>query len=121
MLSEKDYGFLYSITRLSDSRKYIGMKSFTVKDWPYYKSSSKALVEEIKAFGGDYLQHYRFDLLCTCPNKSGLRSAEIELQFLLDVIHDDQYINTHIGNMRWLQNNKGSKIVKERVYKLLGS
>lgn len=109
------------ITRLEDNKKYLGMKSFTVKDWPYYKSSSTALSREIRSHGGDYLDFFRFDMLFTCPNKSGLRSAEIELQYLLDVIHREDFYNTHIGGMRWCSANKESQKVKKSVYKVLES
>jgi len=119
MLSGPCFGFLYRVTRKSDGRYYIGYKQFNQKNWAFYMTSAAKLKAEIQDTGIDYLDHFTFEMLFTCGNKSTLRLAEIDLQLALDVVHDDNCYNTHIGHLLWAQKNQCSQAVKAKIRRIL--
>ena len=119
LISEPCFGFIYKVVRKADGKYYIGMKQFNKKDWPFYLTSAIGLKSEIQETSIDYLDYFDFEMLFTCSNKSTLRLAEIELQLGLDVIHDNNCYNTHIGHLLWAKKNKHTVETKTRIRRIL--
>lgn len=107
----KDYvGFVYLITNLNSSRKYIGKKGFykvkayqknkkrrrkkVESDWQDYFGSCQALVEDVKKQGeGDF----RREIIRLCKSKGEMNYFELEEQVLNKVLWNDDFYNDYIG------------------------
>lgn len=122
----EDYvGFVYVITDLSNSKKYVGKKNFfskrklpplkgktrkrtkiTESDWQEYFGSSdevKALVEERGA------EAFHREIIHLCKSKGEMSYLEAKEQFDRNVLLSDEYYNgiinckihrTHVKNLR---------------------
>ncbi len=104
------FGFIYMITNVVSSRKYIGKKQALkiVKlpplkgknrrrlvtkstDWKTYMSSSDRVLSDILAIGKD---KFTFEICRFCNSKSELAYYEAKLQFDNDVLlHQEEYYN----------------------------
>ena len=117
LLNEDTFGFIYEITNLANSKKYIGKKQCKSKlkrkplkgkknkrieikesDWKTYTSSSNELNEDIKKLGKT---NFVFKILKTCNSKWELAYFEICEQIKNNVLLRDDYyngiINVRIG------------------------
>jgi hypothetical protein len=106
---DKYVGFVYIITDLSNSKKYVGKKLFQSKrklaplkgktrkrtkilesDWlSYYGSSEevKQLVEEIGA------ENFKREILHLCHSKGEMSYLELKEQMVREVLLNDDYYN----------------------------
>ena len=121
--------FVYLITNLIDSKKYVGKKLAKFKttkkplkgrknkrrgtkesDWKTYWGSSENLISDIKALGED---KFTREILYYCPSRGVASYLEAQEQFERKVLETDEYyngiINVRIG---------GSNILKESLKKL---
>ena len=126
---ELPYGFIYEITNITNSRKYIGKKQcqsvrkrpplkgkknkrhVTVEtDWKEYTSSSNQLNEDILELGKD---KFMFKILRYCDSKWELAYYETKLQFELEVLLTNEYYNgiiqLRLGKRRGLPPFAGSQ------------
>lgn len=101
------FGFVYLITELSSSRKYIGRKYFWAmrtpkgktrrqkqeSDWRKYYSSNV----EIKQAAKLYPDEYRREILHLCKTRGETNFREVEEQFKRNVLYDSSYINDNIN------------------------
>ena len=118
-LHEKDFnpedyfGFVYLVTNLESSKKYIGKKFFhhtkklpplkgakrkrtVVKesDWKSYYGSSKIIKEDINTLGKD---KFKREILRLCHGRKELTYWETKLQFAEGVLEkSDEYYNDNI-------------------------
>jgi len=95
------YGFVYVITNLTNSRKYIGKKFFWSKkrkqvnkkrksyiiesDWRSYWSSSEELKADVLLLGET---NFSREILHLCPSKGTTNYYEAKEQFLREVLED---------------------------------
>ena len=107
-------GFIYRIDEVATGRYYIGMKYVTPTSqaWQYYRGSSKPLHAAMDQYG---YEAYEFTILFTCANRSTLRMAEMDLQLALDVIHDEDCYNLHIGGLQWASKSQHSAETKAKL------
>jgi len=121
--------FVYLITNLTDSKKYVGKKLAKFKttkkplkgrknkrrgtkesDWKTYWGSSENLISDIKTLGED---KFTREILYYCPSRGVASYLEAQEQFERKVLETDEYyngiINVRIG---------GSNILKESLKKL---
>ena len=127
-IPEDTFGFIYEITNLTNSKKYIGKKQMIRKirrnplkgkkrkridyiesDWKTYTGSSDNLNEDIKNLG---MNNFKFNILKFCNSKFELSYFEAKIQFEKDVLLNENYyngiINCRIG--------KAPKIFLEQYY-----
>jgi hypothetical protein len=127
-IPEDTFGFIYEITNLTNSKKYIGKKQMVRKirrnplkgkkrkridyiesDWKTYTGSSDNLNEDIKNLG---MNNFKFNILKFCNSKFELSYFEAKIQFEKDVLLNENYyngiINCRIG--------KAPKIFLEQYY-----
>ena len=107
-------GFIYRIDEIPTGRYYIGLKYVTPTSqaWQYYRGSSKPLHAAMDQYG---YEAYRFTILFTCPSRSTLRMAEMDLQLAMDVIHDEDCYNLHIGGLQWASKSQHSAETKTKL------
>ena len=112
--SNEVLGFIYRIDELPTGKYYIGLKYVTPtsQPWMYYRGSSKPLHAAMDEYG---YEKYKFTILFTCPSRSTLRLAEMQLQLDLDVLHDDNCYNLHIGGLQWCAASKHSAETREKL------
>lgn len=115
-------GFVYIITNLQSGRKYIGRKYFhnirkvkgkkrrqrSESDWKDYYGSSDTLKEEVEELGHD---NFKRDIVSLHSTRGDANYSEIKLQFKLDVLESNNYINDNI-NGKW--RSKPSHILEAR-------
>ena len=108
------FGFIYRIDEIPTGKFYIGMKyaTPTSKPWQYYRGSSKPLDAAMQEYGYD---SYKFTVLLTCPNRSTIRMAEMDMQLELDVIHREDCYNLHIGGQQWAAKSRHSAETKTKL------
>lgn len=115
-LPEGVYGFVYRITSMIDSRKYIGRKYVTKasrksmrlkngnkrikkirveSDWKTYMGSNKVLLDDIEKHGKS---NYKFEILSWGFTKGQVNSLEIICQIKANVMIDDSYYNDAVGS-----------------------
>jgi len=122
------FGFIYEITNITNSKKYIGKKQmvrkirrnplkgkkrkridFVESDWKTYTGSSDALNIDIATLG---LDQFVFKILKFCNSKFELSYFEAKMQFEKDVLLSEDYyngiINCRIG--------KAPKLFLEQYY-----
>ena len=127
-IPEDTFGFIYEITNLTNSKKYIGKKQmvrrikrkplkgkkrkridFIESDWKTYTGSSDALNNDILTLGID---KFKFNILKFCQSKFELSYFEAKIQFENDVLLSENYyngiINCRIG--------KAPKLFLEQYY-----
>lgn len=106
---EDNYGFVYLIENLLDSKKYVGKKLFyssrskVVKkkkkkvkaesDWKKYYGSNLELKADVDKHG---TQNFRRTILRLCKTKGECNYFEAKEQFSLDVLRKEEYYNTWI-------------------------
>ena len=110
---EDYFGFVYLVTNLESSKKYIGKKFFhhtkklpplkgakrkrtVVKesDWKSYYGSSKIIKEDINTLGKD---KFKREILRLCHGRKELTYWETKLQFAEGVLEkSDEYYNDNI-------------------------
>jgi len=123
-------GFVYLVVcnYPGDYRKYIGRKffysNFGIKskqkesDWKYYKTSSRYVVEAIKKYGEEY---FSFEILQVFKTRGGVVSGEVEIQWLMNVLHakrDDGvplFWNRHIGGVKFVTNELVSETTRQKL------
>ena len=105
-----DYiGYVYCITNLTNSRKYIGKKNFyfsktkQVKgkkkrfkfesDWRDYYGSNKELQADVDLHGKE---NFRREILKLCKSKGEFSYYEAKYQFDYNVLELDEYYNSWI-------------------------
>jgi hypothetical protein len=100
-------GFVYLITNLTNSKKYIGKKHFWTRqkdrktgrrkkkesDWQKYYGSCDELNEDVKNLGED---KFLREILYICPHKKSMSFYETMEQFKRDVILREDYYNTNV-------------------------
>jgi hypothetical protein len=129
VVDKETFGFIYEITNLITSKKYIGKKqcfsrikrkplkgkkrnriSQTESDWKNYTSSSKDLNEDIQKYGKE---NFEFKILKTCNSKWALAYFEIKEQIEKNVLLRDDYyngiINVRIGTPPKEELNKNNQ------------
>ena len=127
-IPEDAFGFIYEITNITNSKKYIGKKQmvrkirrnplkgkkrkridFVESDWKTYTGSSDALNIDIATLG---LDQFVFKILKFCGSKFELSYFEAKMQFEKDVLLSEDYyngiINCRIG--------KAPKLFLEQYY-----
>jgi len=112
-IEEMPYGFIYIITNKDDGRKYIGKKQCRARrkrpplkgkkrnrwvdvelPWREYTSSSNEVNEDILKLGKE---HFIFEIVRWCENKSQLAYFEAKEQFDNDVLLTEDYYNGMIN------------------------
>jgi len=107
----KAEGFVYLITNKSTGKQYVGRKYFwqirkkkgkgrrvrSQSDWQSYMSSSSLLQEEIGHLG---LDQFTFEIISVHATRGDTNYAEVSLQFRLNVLEKDDYLNDAIGKWR---------------------
>ena len=110
---EEYQGFVYEITELDTSKKYIGKKNFwkpkilpknskrsrrvrtrVESDWRTYFGSSEEVKLLIEKKGEE---NYKREILRLCQTKGEMSYYEAKLQFEKDVLLSDEYYNNFIG------------------------
>jgi len=110
---EEYQGFVYLITELDTSKKYIGKKNFwrpkilpknskrtrriktrVESDWRKYYGSNKKFQLLLEQKGPD---NYKREILRLCVSKGEMSYYEAKLQFENDVLLTDDYFNEFIG------------------------
>ena len=110
---EEYQGFVYLITELDTSKKYIGKKNFwrpkvlpknskrnrrvrtrVESDWKKYYGSNKEVQALVESKG---IENYKREILHFCRTKGEMSYHEAKLQFLHDVLLRDDYYNEFIG------------------------
>ena len=113
MFSEKCWGFIYQISRISDDKKYIGLKAFHTKPvWTAYTGSSTTLNADIKELGKDA---FKFEMLYTCPSFPWAKWAETHEHFKRNVVFSDEYYNDRAGIIRWAPSKSGYAEMESRL------
>lgn len=106
-------GFVYVITRLSDSKKYVGQKGFYSKvtrpplkgktrkrrslkesGWQDYYGSNAELQADVLSEGRG---GFRREILHLCKTKSEMNYREMKEQIVRDVLLRDDYYNGFVG------------------------
>lgn len=119
-IPEDAIGFIYIIKHKTQNKKYLGRKLLsaaatrTVKgkkikyrkksDWETYWGSSPTLKEMIEADGID---NFTREILCFTFSKAETNYLEESLQYKLDILLDDS----------WINNNIRSKVFRRNVLK----
>lgn len=107
---EDSFGFVYEITNLTNSRKYVGKKFFTrsgrkqVKgkikkvrlssDWRTYWSSSESLKADVKSFGEE---NFTRKILYLCKTKSECSYKETKEIFMRDALLTEEFYNSWVS------------------------
>lgn len=104
-------GFIYKITDLSTGIAYIGKKTLVTNrvrtyktgrkrrritkesDWRSYWSSSKELHDLVNRRGPEL---FRREVLIVCATKRDLSYCEVKVQFELNVLEDERYLNFNV-------------------------
>lgn len=119
-LVQNYYGFVYLIENLDNNKRYIGRKYFTkasskqVKgkrkrcrkesDWRSYWGSSQRLLVDIESLGKD---KFKRSILRLCKTRGECNYWEAKLQFIHNVLENDQYYNDNIM-MKFTRRNIGN-------------
>lgn len=104
-----NYGFVYLITNLKTSKKYIGKKFFyssrtkqvkgkkkkvkVSSDWKTYYGSNEELKKDVIMHGED---SFKREILHLCLSKGAAGYLEAKEQFVNGVLEGDDYYNTWI-------------------------
>jgi hypothetical protein len=104
-----NYGFVYIITNLTTSKKYIGKKFFyslktkiikgkkkrykTSSDWQTYYGSNTELQNDVKLHG---VEHFKREIIHLCKSKGECGYLEAKEQFDRSVLESNDYYNTWI-------------------------
>ena len=118
---DKYYGFVYLITT-PEGKKYIGRKYFwsvrkvkgksrrqrSESDWKTYYGSSEVLKEQIKKSDKNL---YKREILSLHTTKGDVNIAEVRVQFVLNVLEDESFLNDNI-NGKWRRQPK--HIIEDR-------
>jgi uncharacterized secreted protein with C-terminal beta-propeller domain len=102
-------GFVYLITNLTNSKKYIGKKNFyftkskqvngkkkrykVVSDWKDYYGSNKELAKDVEDLGKDA---FKREILRLCKSKGEFGYFEAKYQFEHNVLESENYYNSWI-------------------------
>jgi hypothetical protein len=106
-LIDKNIGYVYLITNLTNGRRYIGKKLFwfsktkmlkgkkkrvkVPSDWKVYWSSSDELTKDVAELGE---HNFTREILHMCGNKGTMSYLEAKLQFQYEVLEkQDQWYN----------------------------
>ena len=125
---EDNFGFIYIITDLENSKKYIGKKNFysvrKVKgktrrqrkesDWKKYYSSSKIIKEIVKECG---TSRFKREILLLCKSQGELNYSENKYLFMNEVLESEDWYNDNILGRYFSVNVKkydSSKYNKEK-------
>ncbi len=122
-ITNKMEGFVYIITNLTNSKKYIGKKHFWTRqkdrktgrrktqesDWMNYFGSCDELKEDVKLLGPD---KFLREILYLCPHKKSMSYYETYEQFHRNVLFSNDYYNTNIGGTFYMSES-------ERIYGLV--
>ena len=106
---ENYIGFVYIVTNLRTSMKYIGKKNFyfaktkqvkgkkkkykVESDWQDYYGSNEELNHHVNIFGKD---QFTREIIRLCTSKGEMSYFEAKYQFQYDVLESDQWYNTWI-------------------------
>lgn len=104
------YGFVYIVTTPA-GQKYIGRKYFwsvrkakgksrrqrSESDWKSYYGSSEVLKEQIKTTDKSL---FKREIISLHSTKGDVNVTEVRLQFVLNVLEDESFINENI-NGKW--------------------
>jgi len=118
---DKYYGFVYLITT-PEGKKYIGRKYFwsvrkvkgksrrqrSESDWKTYYGSSDVLKELIKNSDKNL---FKREIISLHTTKGDVNIAEVRVQFVLNVLEDDSFLNDNI-NGKWRRQPK--HIIEDR-------
>tara|TARA_R110000796_G_scaffold3094_2_gene11926 strand:- start:5710 stop:6153 length:444 start_codon:yes stop_codon:yes gene_type:complete len=124
------FGFVYLITNLKTSKKYIGRKYFysvrriKVKgkknrkvirkesNWKIYMGSNKDLNSDIENVGH---KNFKFEILLLTETKGQTNYLEENIQHKMNVLTDSDYYNGSIGSRKFISvkfSNKAKKLIK---------
>ena len=118
---DKYYGFVYLIIT-PEGKKYIGRKYFwsvrkvkgksrrqrSESDWKTYYGSSDVLKELIKNSDKNL---FKREIISLHTTKGDVNIAEVRVQFVLNVLEDDSFLNDNI-NGKWRRQPK--HIIEDR-------
>jgi len=118
---DKYYGFVYLITT-PEGKKYIGRKYFwsvrkvkgksrrqrSESDWKTYYGSSDVLKELIKNSDKNL---FKREIISLHTTKGDVNIAEVRVQFVLNVLEDESFLNDNI-NGKWRRQPK--HIIEDR-------
>ena len=104
-----NYGFVYIITNITSSKKYIGKKFFystktkqvnkkkkrikVSSDWQSYYGSNAELQNDVKTLGEE---NFTREIIHLCKTKGTCGYLEAKEQFIRNVLETDDYYNTWI-------------------------
>ncbi|WP_336747746.1 hypothetical protein [Aureimonas altamirensis] len=105
------HGFVYLITDLTTSERYIGKKNFHFRrktrkstrrvksdsDWKTYYGSSDTLNARIAISGS---ANFKREILVLCKTAGELNFSEVMALFHVRALEDDRYINESINKWR---------------------
>lgn len=98
------YGFIYKITNLLNSKKYIGFKVYS-KGWEHYMGSCKPLKEDIEKHGID---NFKREILEECDSLKDLQHREIFHLTSNNVLERDDFYNQSIPHPKFRRLKGGS-------------
>lgn len=116
-------GFIYLLVDKETGKKYIGKKYFdqirktrkktrrvrSSSNWMDYYSSSENIKKIVSEFGKDRFERHILSLHIT---RGAVNREEIRLQFSLNVLEGDEYLNDCIGKYR----RETKRIIDGKVY-----
>ena len=106
---EDNVGFVYTITNLTNDRKYIGKKLFWTpktkmvnkkkkkfkveSEWKDYHGSNKELASDVELLGADKFKRV---IMTLCKSKGSCSYYEAKMQFECNAMLSEEYYNTWI-------------------------
>lgn len=126
-------GFIYQITNLISSKRYIGRKYInstrkknltaeqrkrglirrtkvtSISNWETYTGSNKKLNEDIKVLGKE---NFKFEILYWCKTKAHTNYMEMWYQFKTNCVLNDSYYNDVIGSNKFSNISEKNRLLE---------
>ena len=103
------YGYIYITTNLINGKRYIGQKSFSMRDWKTYLGSGNLFRKALKKYGEN---NFVKNIISICYSEKELNQAEYELSVYFNVVESPDWYNLVLGgggNRGWHPSVKSRK------------
>lgn len=121
--SKSYFGFVYIITRVSDGKRYVGMRTFDKRGkWKTYCSSSKPMKADIEKLGHEA---FKFSAVYYAENIDHLSDMEQQIAEAMDWKHavlpsgERAFYNLHFGGVYVHCGEKHSEETKRKISEAL--